>query len=462
MNPAGEQQKMELKEAEAAADIFRSARKELCLDMRYLEVPLHSLGLMPDPKIRGLAADGSTLYYHSGWILDQFLRDPVLVNRSLLHVVFHCLFCHLFLPAGEPEKRWDLACDLAVEYAMDQLPARSVRIRPGVLRRETYRKLNSGGEVLTPAMVFRQLSEAALSPEAEERLAAEFRVDDHRLWREPKVMRQRQQNHRQWQDMAQTMETEIELFSREAGEGSKGLAEQLRVEQRQKYSYRQFLKKFAVLREEMGVDPDSFDYIFYCYGLEHYGNMPLIEPQETRERARVEDFVIALDTSLSCSGELIRRFLEETYSILNDQENFFRKIHLHILQCDEEIQQDTVIRSPQEMREYMEHFTVRGQGGTDFRPVFGYVNELLRKKNFTRLKGLIYFTDGRGIYPARRPLYETAFVFLEEDYQDIDVPPWALKLILGPEDIMREERVHEHQESQTGDQGYSGGVSSEK
>ena len=44
------------------------------------------------------------------------------------------------------------------------------------------------------------------------------------------------------------------------------------------------------------------------------------------------------------------------------------------------------------------------------------------------------YTD-YGIYPAKMPPYETAFVFMKEDYQDIDVPPWAIKLILGDEDL---------------------------
>ena len=45
------------------------------------------------------------------------------------------------------------------------------------------------------------------------------------------------------------------------------------------------------------------------------------------------------------------------------------------------------------------------------------------------------FTDGYGIYPAKMPPYETAFVFMKEDYQDIDVPPWAIRLILDEEDL---------------------------
>ena len=35
----------------------------------------------------------------------------------------------------------------------------------------------------------------------------------------------------------------------------------------------------------------------------------------------------------------------------------------------------------------------------------------------------------------KKPPYETAFVFMKEDYRDVDVPPWAIKLILEPDDL---------------------------
>ena len=74
-------------------------------------------------------------------------------------------------------------------------------------------------------------------------------------------------------------------------------------------------------------------------------------------------------------------------------------------------------------------------GGTDFRPAFSYVDSLIKEHKFKKLKGLLYFTDGYGRYPARRPDYDTAFVFLEENYNDRQVPPWAIKLILTPDDL---------------------------
>ena len=62
--------------------------------------------------------------------------------------------------------------------------------------------------------------------------------------------------------------------------------------------------------------------------------------------------------------------------------------------------------------------------------------ELIEEKAFNNLKGLIYFTDGFGTFPAKKPVYETAFVFLDEGFNNYDVPPWAIKLVLQHEDII--------------------------
>ena len=67
--------------------------------------------------------------------------------------------------------------------------------------------------------------------------------------------------------------------------------------------------------------------------------------------------------------------------------------------------------------------------------MFAYVDELIKKKEFRNLKGLIYFTDGYGDFPAKKPDYETAFVFLDNEMNNYDVPPWAIKLILTIEEL---------------------------
>ena len=73
------------------------------------------------------------------------------------------------------------------------------------------------------------------------------------------------------------------------------------------------------------------------------------------------------------------------------------------------------------------------------------MNQLLKMGSFQRLRGLLYFTDGYGMFPAKMPPYDTAFIFMKDDYRDVDVPPWAIKLILDTKALERE-RTAEHYE----------------
>lgn len=92
----------------------------------------------------------------------------------------------------------------------------------------------------------------------------------------------------------------------------------------------------------------------------------LLEPLEYKEVRRLSDLVIDIDTSGSCSGEIVRRFLEETWSILNTEGQFFRKMNLHVIQCDCVIQEHEQITCEEEWKEYLDKVTVKGGGGYRF------------------------------------------------------------------------------------------------
>ena len=130
-------------------------------------------------------------------------------------------------------------------------------------------------------------------------------------------------------------------------------------------------------------------------------------------------------------------FLEKTAAILRETESFFREIRLHIIQCDAALQSDTLITSTTDFQDYLAKMQIKGLGGTDFRPVFDYVDRLIAGKQLPNLKGLIYFSDGYGRFPARRPAYETAFVFLDEGREPPPIPPWAIKLVLERRELER-------------------------
>ena len=193
-----------------------------------------------------------------------------------------------------------------------------------------------------------------------------------------------------------------------------------------------------VMGERMGVNEEEYDYIYYTYGLNTYGNLPLVEPLEYREEKRVREFVIAIDTSASCKGAIVQTFLKKTYSILKSRDNFFTEVNIHIIQCDNQIRQDTKITNNDEFEEFCRSFKLKGFGTTDFRPVFKYVDELIAKGEFENLKGLIYFTDGYGDYPEKMPDYDVMFAFLAEDDLAPKPPVWAYKIILQPEELEAE------------------------
>ena len=197
-----------------------------------------------------------------------------------------------------------------------------------------------------------------------------------------------------------------------------------------KYDFTRYLQRFSSIREEMALDQASFDYIPYYYGLMRYGNMPLLEPLEYTESRKVEELVIAIDTSGSCSLPIVQRFFAEIERILMNRENFFRKMNIHIIQCDSIIQDHTVIRSQEDWKIYRQMLTIRGRGGTNFEPVFRLVEKLRGAGELKHLKGLLYFTDGDGAYPRKEPDYETAFVFTTRKALQFRIPEWIVPLCL--------------------------------
>lgn len=428
-----EQERYLQKEA-LGARILNQARNELYLHMRFLDLALGSFPVRPGAEVHPAGTDGGTLFFAPDDLLKLYRTGRVYVMRLYLHSLMHCLFCHPFYRKERDMEYWNLACDIAAESVLDSLHLKCVHL-PGVFRQAVYARLKEKLTVLTAGGIYRELFRMQISGSELMGWKQAFSVDDHSLWEQEKPPSQVEQNRKQWENLRERMEMDMETFSKEAAEGSKGLVEQLRIENHRRYDYQEFLRRFSVRKEEVQVDMDTFDYVFYHYGLSIYGNMPLIEPQETKEVQKIEEFVIVIDTSMSCKDELVRRFLEETYNVLQESESFFREIHIRILQCDDRVQSDAEITGQEELKSYMEHLTIKGQGGTDFRPAFAYVEELLARKAFYRLRGLLYFTDGYGTFPAKMPPYETAFIFIKDNYRDVDVPPWAIKLILGPDEL---------------------------
>ena len=413
-------------------DILDVSRTQLCLHLPYLAPALCALTFTPGDGVTVSAAtDGSVYYYYAPYLATLYLRSSGAACRLYLHSVLHCLFRHLHKRRGRDAALWDLACDAAVESVLDALSLPCLAPVGTPVRKKFWGECRTQLRVLTAEGIYRMLL-SQKRPEYEiAQLCGAFRLDDHGLW-DAERRREREQSERQdrnWQRLASEAQSAAGSFFAAEGTGGEAVTEQLAVAARDDVDYRRFLRRFAAPREVLKSDSDAFDYSYYSYGLRLYGNMPLIEPPETKEETRIEELVIAVDTSMSTSGELVRRFLESTYAILRSADTFTRRLNIHILQCDDQLRSDTLIRDAEELRRCMAALPLTGGSATDFRPVFEHIETLRRGGQLRNLRGLLYFTDGMGIYPTRRPPYETAFILLAEPPMSLDMPRWAIRLM---------------------------------
>ena len=384
--------------------ILQNCRNELYLDFPYLDGAFASLEYESDNNISTIATDGEKIYFNPEFLMKKYVEDSALVRRGYLHMLLHCLYLHVFLKPDKDVSEWDRECDVFVEGLIDK----------AVSEREIS-SLKSKKQTGNDYRVYEHLENC---------------FDDHSVWlkNSGQASGGRRTKEKWERILAYTSQNKTGTQSR-AGSQTMNRQEELDEIYRSRYDYRKFLKQFCRLREEVELDTESFDYIFYSYGMKHYGNLPLIEPLEYKEVNRLEEMVIAIDTSGSCSKETVRRFLGETYAILNEKENFFSRMKVYIVQCDCFIQKVDVIHSEEEWKEYSRKVTIQGRGGTDFRPVFELIRQEKEKKELKNLRALIYFTDGDGIYPRQKPDYETAFVFLQRTDKMKLVPAWAKCLI---------------------------------
>ena len=424
-----------------APDILDDARARLCVNLPYLAPALCALAFAQGDGVTVSAAtDGSAYFAYGPYLATLYLRSSGAVCRLYLHSVLHCLFRHLRKRRGRDAALWDLACDAAVESVLDSLALPCLAPVNTPVRKKFWGECRAQLKVLTAEGIYRMLLSEKRPDYEIAQLDRAFRLDDHGLW-DAEEKRDREQSERQdknWQKLASEAQSAVGSFFAAEGTGGEAVTEQLAVAARDDVDYRRFLRRFAAPREVLKSDADAFDYSYYSYGLRLYGNMPLIEPPETKEETRIEELVIAVDTSMSTSGELVRRFLENTYAILRSTDTFTRRLNIHILQCDDKLRDDSVIRDAGELHRYMAALKLTGGSATDFRPVFEHIAELQRAGQLKNLRGLLYFTDGMGIYPTRRPPYETAFILLAEPPLALDMPRWAIRLM--PELPEREAR----------------------
>lgn len=450
-----------------AEDIFRDVIASLTLRLRFMDIALNRFIFVPDAV--DYRCDGRFFHYSPIAVIKTFRNDRNALARGYLHSVLHCVFQHPFFAENQRPSLYDLACDIETENVILSLGIESLESRKDEDMRRAIAWLRERVPVFTAASICRYLE--TIENDRVKWMSQIFRFDMHEDWyhlrnvtgsreqlygeenrddpaaagnnlfegashdtgeksplqgKEEDALIEKTANRlKDWQEISEKIEMDLELFQKENG-NTEALVQSLKQLHREKYDYGTFLKKFMRSGEKMQINDAEFEPIFYTYGLSLYGNLPLIEALETKETAGIRELVIAIDTSGSVQGDIVQSFLQKTYDLLMQREHFFGRYTVYIIQCDMVIRDIAVIDSRQKFEAYIQDTGIKGLGGTDFRPVFRWIDEQIQSGAMRRLQGLLYYTDGDGAYPGQKPPYKTAFLFPPGN-KDINVPPWAIR-----------------------------------
>lgn len=440
---------------EVAFRSIQAAQDSLIMKLRYLDAAVYALKPICKTESFGISTDGTHFFFEPRTIVRRCRNGLSKLTHDYLHVIMHCIFSHNRVTPNTDAEIWNLACDMAVEDIISNM---TKTIYPEWYSDRQLKELREFksviGEDLTAERIYEYLMRNMPRKLNREKLNTLFHVDEHADWYKDKGFKFFENEEDEagsmqmgdggedmmsdmdseegvsWEQIADTIKMTADMGALNDEEPL--IASALRTIEDDVTSYSEFLSKFTASKEVMRVDDASFDYIFYTYGMELYGDMPLIEPLEVKEDKIIDELVVVIDSSASTSGELVEHFIKETFGILQDENSLDKRFVIRLLQCDKEIREDVILHNKQEAMQYLKSMKIKGQGGTDFRAAFEYVNELIHNGAFKKLKGLVYFTDGKGTFPEKKPSYETAFVFADIRSAKLSkVPFWAMKTVLG-------------------------------
>lgn len=418
-----------------ASKIMELARDTITVRFRFFDTALGRIRLEARMGLGGFMVEGDVLYYDPMFLLKKYVEEPSIAVRLYLHILMHQIFLHPYREDKNNHAYWDMATDIAVENIILELNISSAAMGRDDEQKVVLARIAKWCPEITADKLYREFLINGISKASESDYRRLFSMDLHNAWKgRQSAIEEIMITEEEWRKISERIKADLKTFSKNKT-GSESLDSNIEEATKTRYDYSSILRRFAVMGEEIMISEDEFDYIYYTYGLSNYDNMPLIEPLEYVETNKVREFVIALDTSASCRGSVVKNFLKKTYDILKSSDNFFHNVNVHIVMCDAEIQQDIKITDDSEFMDFIASGKLTGFGATDFRPVFSYVDQLIEQKEFENLKGLIYFTDGYGIYPEHMPSYDVIFAFLDEDKNRLAVPPWAIQVILEAESL---------------------------
>ncbi len=411
-----------MNDLEIREEIIRLASASLSADYPFFAFAVGAAAPSPCDEEYLCSTDGKKIFFGKPLLTVAAAEGAGKILLGEIHCLLHDLFGHPFKVVSSAFK--DVADDVTVGYYVDSLGVCFGDRRAAAFRKKIYERIieSRGG-------ITEELCSAFLSEQTEDQIdeiSAAFKVCDHRSWQSNEKANgtggdseNGEDDQKRWIEIARRI---IPLW----GSGLRELRRKIENVVGSDKDYRSFLRRFLKTSERKKTS-DEFDYGYYCYGLNLYGNVPLIENLESSEDKDYSQIVVAIDVSGSVKGEPVKKFVEEVYAIC-EQISERDKLKLRIIQCDNQIRADEIVDEEDGLKQLSNSFELIGGGGTDFRPVFKLLDA--DAKRGAKIRALLYFTDGRGEFPSDNPEYKTCFLLYGEGAEEIKTPYFAYKIII--------------------------------
>ncbi len=405
--------------------IIKKSLDGLSFDFGYFGYLFSVIKPQASEETQTVATTGKEIFANPDFIINLTANGGVsAVQTSLVHVLIHGMLLHPYFVKG---KNYGLYADIVVFSITDEMNMTFDKLNTH-LRKSVYKSIMDKFGDLSDKSVKTFCDE--LDDREVERLKKLFTVCDHGLWEQGEEGREQSQASLEeiefWINLQRTVLPKI-------GNESLRLKERIRKTVVGSGNYVDFLRSFLSRREKIKQNPDEFDYIYYCFGLSTYKNMPLIENLEYKDENGNASFVIAIDTSGSTKGKPVKKFLSEIYKLAVELNKKSKKFDLIIVECDTEIKSVRKVADMDEFGKIIDDYTITGGGGTDFRPIFDFVKS--ENDRGEKIKGIIYFTDGYGIFPSESSQVKSCFVIYNDFDGKITVPCYAERIDVFEEEI---------------------------
>lgn len=398
-----------------------AARTKLILDKPFLGALVLRLPMEEgDPKWCPTTATDARKFYFNPDYIDALSSEHL--QFVLAHEALHCALSHFARRGHREQKRWDMACDLAVN---DLLVKDGLTPPPGAL-------VDIGFDGMTAEEIYPSLQDEFEEP-----------MDRHLYDKQDDA------DHDQQEVQGKQQQPTPEQPPREGGSsggerkekgGLGGAPAPLTPDERETLNtqWQQRLAGAAQIAMQVGKMGDAMarliDHLLqpqlpWRNLLAHYvSNIARDDYSYARPSTRRGDpavypslrsaqvhVTVVLDTSGSITDEELRQFVTEIDAI---KAQLRARIVLHA--CDAQLAVD----GPWEFEPWDELALpreFRGGGGTDFTPVFEWQGQQEQLPDL-----LIYFTDAEGEFPAQEPTFPVLWLVKGKG-----VVPWGRRVQLN-------------------------------